>query len=161
MNIWWIRRDLRLGDNPALSSALQSADTVLPVFILDDHLLDKPAENRQAFLFDGLSAMESNLRKLGSGLIIRRGDPSVELPRLAAETGAGIVFAEADISPYARQRDAAVARQLNLHLVHGAEFYPPGAVRAPGEDHTRCLRPTVGPGKPCLSTVKSCRHLPL
>ena len=33
-SIWWIRRDLRLTDNPALHSALGQGQ-VIPVFILD------------------------------------------------------------------------------------------------------------------------------
>ena len=37
--IWWVRRDLRLRDNPALSTALESAAQVLPVFIIDPALL--------------------------------------------------------------------------------------------------------------------------
>ncbi|MBN2677881.1 MAG: deoxyribodipyrimidine photo-lyase [Anaerolineaceae bacterium] len=129
MNIWWIRRDLRLNDNAALSAALGERQSVLPVFILDDHLLGRPAEKRQSFLFAGLRALENDLVRLGSGLIIRRGHPAVELKRLAAESHASRVFAEADVSPYASQRDASVARQVDLHLVHGAGFYPPGAVK--------------------------------
>jgi deoxyribodipyrimidine photo-lyase len=129
MNIWWIRRDLRLDDNPALNAALRESGSVLPVFILDDHLLERPAGKRQAFLFCGLHALEQELKKLGSGLIVRRGDPSVELPRLAAEINADSVFAEMDVSPYARRRDAAVTRQANLQLVIGSSFHPPEAVR--------------------------------
>jgi deoxyribodipyrimidine photo-lyase len=129
MNIWWIRRDLRLDDNPALIAALQGNTPVLPVFILDDHLLDKPAEERQAFLLEGLHCLEADLKQRGSGLIIRRGDPALELPRLVAEVSSGPVFAEADVSPYARQRDAAVSRQVDLHLVLGGSFFPPDAVQ--------------------------------
>ncbi|MDY0019353.1 MAG: deoxyribodipyrimidine photo-lyase, partial [Anaerolineae bacterium] len=33
--LWWIRRDLRLADNPTLSTALARAERVLPVFVLD------------------------------------------------------------------------------------------------------------------------------
>ena len=130
MNIWWIRRDLRLADNPALTAALQADTTFLPVFILDEHLLNKPAEKRQAFLFTGLRILDEDLKRLGSGLIVRRGDSQQELPRLVAESGASSVFAEADVSPYARKRDAAVAREVDLHLMHGASFYPPAAVKA-------------------------------
>ncbi len=36
--IWWIRRDVRLHDAPALQSALAHG-TVVPAFILDDALL--------------------------------------------------------------------------------------------------------------------------
>jgi deoxyribodipyrimidine photo-lyase len=129
MNIWWIRRDLRLEDNPALSAALQTDGQLLPVFILDDHLLNKPADKRQAFLFAGMRILDEDLKHLGSSLIVRRGDPEQILPRLMIESGAVSVFAESDVSPYARKRDAAVARQLDLHLVHGAGYYPPMAVR--------------------------------
>ncbi len=131
MNIWWIRRDLRLADNPALAATLAAGGGVLPAFILDDALLSKPAENRQGFLFAGLRALDDDLRRLGSRLIVRRGDPQVEIPRLAREVSAVSVFAEADVSPYARQRDAAVAAQVNLRLVHGLGVHPAGAVTRP------------------------------
>ena len=36
--IWWVRRDLRLADNPALMAALAHASLV-PVFILDHAIL--------------------------------------------------------------------------------------------------------------------------
>ncbi|MST32752.1 hypothetical protein GHK86_08460, partial [Acidimicrobiaceae bacterium USS-CC1] len=35
--MWWVRRDLRLADNPALAAAAD-AGVVLPVFVLDDRL---------------------------------------------------------------------------------------------------------------------------
>lgn len=129
MNIWWIRRDLRLEDNQALTAALADGAGVLPVFILDEGLLVKPAEKRQGFLSAGLRALKGELNRRGSDLIIRRGDPAVELSRLAAECGADCVFAEADISPYARQRDAAVAKSVKLQLVHGLCVHPAGVVR--------------------------------
>ena len=33
--VLWIRRDLRMSDNPALSAALDRAGSLVPVFILD------------------------------------------------------------------------------------------------------------------------------
>ena len=109
--IWWARRDLRLADNQALHEAMLAAETVLPVFILDPALLSTFAasEKRLAFLFGGLRALDADLRERGSRLIVRRGDPATELVRLVNETGATAVFAEEDVSPYARRRDAAVA----------------------------------------------------
>jgi deoxyribodipyrimidine photo-lyase len=38
--IWWARRDLRLADNQALAAALARAETVIPVFIVKDLLVD-------------------------------------------------------------------------------------------------------------------------
>ncbi len=137
MNIWWIRRDLRLEDNPALTAALEPGTGVLPVFILDQHLLSKPAAPRQAFLFDGLRALDDSLRRLGSGLILRQGDPLRELILLVAESGAQRIYAEEDYSPYAVRRDAAVSRALDLHLVHGLGVHPPAAVVRPdGKPYT-------------------------
>ena len=41
INIFWIRRDLRLTDNTALFEALQGKYPVLPVFIFDQVIPDK------------------------------------------------------------------------------------------------------------------------
>jgi len=137
MNIWWVRRDLRLTDNPALSAAMADDAGVVPVFILDPLLLAKPAQKRQAFLFNGLRTLQQDLQKLGSGLIVRAGDPQSEIPRLAAELNAEKVFAEADISPYARRRDAGLAKIVELHLVEGLGIHPVNAIlKADGKPYT-------------------------
>ncbi len=129
-SIWWIRRDLRLHDNPALHRALELGD-VTPVFILDPAALDsryhRNAERRRAFLFDGLRALDADLRARGSRLIVRRGDPRQQLGQLLKETGAETVIAAEDYSPYARRRDEAVASAMNLELTGGI------AIRRPQE----------------------------
>jgi deoxyribodipyrimidine photo-lyase len=140
--LWWIRRDLRLGDNQALSAAFEQADQVVPVFVLDPVLLDSDdvGPKRVAFLFDGLRKLDAELRARDSRLVVRRGSPADELTALAAQTGAGAVFAEEDFSPYARQRDAEVTFRLR-----GYRSRLGG--RAPGNDRTSLLhligRPTV------------------
>ncbi len=71
--IWWLRRDLRLADNPALARALSYAGSVVPVFILDDRLLNSPysGARRISFLLEGLRRLNDDLRARGSRLIIR------------------------------------------------------------------------------------------
>jgi deoxyribodipyrimidine photo-lyase len=131
--IWWIRRDLRLTDNQALSAALAAAEQVLPVFILDPRLLASPytGDKRTAFLFDGLRALDADLRSRGSRLLVRRGDPAAVLAQLCHETGAGAVFAQRDYSPFAIRRDAAVqaALPVALHLEDGVAARPPESIR--------------------------------
>lgn len=140
--IWWIRRDLRLTDNPALQSALEAGSpsgtvSVIPVFILDPYLLSRPAPRRQAFLFNGLRAIDADLRKRGSYLIVRRGMPLEELRSLLANTGATTIFAEEDYTPYARQRDTKIARELPLQLVMGQVLQHPEFVKkADGDPYT-------------------------
>jgi len=128
--IWWIRRDLRLGDNPALSAALQAASHVLPLFILDDALLrsSRLGENRLRFLLEGLRQLDTDLRQRGSRLVVRSGDPHAVLSELISSEAAGAIYAEEDHSPYARQRDARISASLPLNLAGSAAILPPGAV---------------------------------
>ncbi|MFZ5918922.1 MAG: cryptochrome/photolyase family protein [Chloroflexota bacterium] len=137
--LWWLRRDLRLTDNPALAAALASADRVVPAFILDPALLDSPyvGEKRLAFLLAGLRQLDADLRARGSRLVVRRGDPQVELAALMYESNAEAILAEEDFSPYARNRDAQMAERLPLRLTGGLTVHPPDAVlKADGAPYT-------------------------
>lgn len=128
--IWWLRRDLRLTDNQALTAAMKHAGHIVPVFIFDPALLNSPyvGSKRLAFLLDGLHRLDEELQARGSRLIIRRGRPEAVLAALLAETEATAIFAEKDVSPYARCRDTTVARCLPLHLIDSLTVYPPTAV---------------------------------
>lgn len=126
--IWWIRRDLRLTDNPTLHAALMHARQVIPVFVLDPHLLARTPERRQHFLFNGLRAIEADLRRHGSCLTVRYGQPRFVLRELLAETRADSIFAEEDFTPYARHRDAQIADKLSLRLIDGQTVHHPSAV---------------------------------
>jgi deoxyribodipyrimidine photo-lyase len=127
--IWWIRRDLRLDDNPALQEAITHSDHLIPLFILDPTILSHPAEKRKSFLFDGLRALDASLRRQGSQLIVRQGEPQQVIAEVFETSGASAVYAEADYSPYARKRDHAVAARFPLWLVHGLTVFPPGLIQ--------------------------------
>ena len=128
--IWWIRRDLRLADNPALAAALAAGEQVVPAFVLDPILLNSSynSPRRTAFLLDGLRALDADLRARGSRLIVRGGDPEQVLAELRAEAGAASIFAQRDVSPYAVQRDRRVQRALPLVLTDGLSVHPQGEV---------------------------------
>jgi deoxyribodipyrimidine photo-lyase len=129
-SLWWVRRDLRLSDNPTLCAALASG-VVVPVFIVDPQLQRVTPEQRWAFLREGLNALEESLIARGSRLVMRTGRPVEVLQSLLMETGAEAIYAEEDFTPYARGRDARVAAQLPLRLVHGQTVHHPAAVRKP------------------------------
>jgi len=134
--LWWIRRDLRLTDNPALQAALE-AGSVIPAFILDPHLLSRPAPKRQAFMFNRLRSLDKDLHQRGSYLVIRSGEPLSVLHALLAETSADSIFAEEDYTPYARKRDSTIARELPLQLVLGQTAQHPEFVKkADGTPYT-------------------------
>ena len=128
-SIWWIRRDLRLTDNLALHSALE-AGSVIPVFILDP-AFSTLSTRRNNFLYEGLHALDQELRNRNSYLVLRKGKPLEELRRLFEETHADTIFAEEDFTPLARERDALIARILPLQLVHGQTVHHPKQVLKP------------------------------
>lgn len=131
VNVWWIRRDLRLHDNQALSAALEGSRQVLPLFILDPTLLSSPnvGAKRTAFLFASLRQLDEELKQKRSRLMILRGDPLLVLQRISSRLDLGGIFAEEDGSPYARRRDGRIAKELPLHLKPGLTVHPPGIVR--------------------------------
>ena len=45
INVFWLRRDLRLTDNVGFSEALKSDLPVLPIFIFDKKILDELPED--------------------------------------------------------------------------------------------------------------------
>jgi len=126
--ICWFRRDIRLRDNQALRTALSSADIVIPLFILDPHLLHIEAPCRKNFLFNNLRMLAHQLNELNCPLVIREGDPHSVLIRLSSEISATLITADADYSPYAIRRDKATAQRLPLKLAEGITLHPPGSV---------------------------------
>lgn len=158
-SIWWVRRDLRLHDNPALSEALLHGP-VTPVFILDPAVIGsrvhRNAKRRTAFLFAGLRQLDRDLHARGSRLVVRIGKPSEELPRLLSEADANAVFATEDYSPYARKRDTEVGATLDLRLTGGVAVRHPDDVRTAGGEPFRVFTPyrraweRLGPLEPPL-----------
>jgi deoxyribodipyrimidine photo-lyase len=141
--IWWIRRDLRLTDNPTLHTALGTLDQiqgkpddVIPVFILDP-IFSFRSPRRQSFLHAGLSALHKNLQTRGSYLVIRAGKPVDVLRQLMQETNTAAIYAEEDYTPYARSRDTLIADKLPLQLVLGQTVHHPEFVKkANGKPYT-------------------------
>jgi deoxyribodipyrimidine photo-lyase len=127
ISIWWIRRDLRLADNPALHAALQSG-WVIPVFILDP-IFEKHSARRKFFLYEGLHALDKQLRERKSYLVVRRGKPIEILRKLIQETDALRIFAEEDYTPYARKRDSEISNELLLELFAGQTVHHPEFVK--------------------------------
>jgi len=109
--IWWVRRDLRLSDNPALSAAVDSGRPVIPVFILDEVMEGHGACPRWR-LGLGAEAFGRALEARGSRLIFRRGKALDGLWELIEETGARAVHWSRAYDPDQIARDTAVKQAL-------------------------------------------------
>jgi deoxyribodipyrimidine photo-lyase len=108
-SIAWFRRDLRVHDHPALCAAAE-AERVVPVFVVDDRLLNAPP--RAWFLRRSLEELRGALRERGGDLVLRHGDPERELLALARQTGATAVHYTRDATPFAVRRDERVSAAL-------------------------------------------------
>ena len=140
--IVWLRRDLRLADQPAFHAAA-AAGPVIPVYVLDD----ETAKHRKLggasrwWLHHSLAALDRDLRRLGSRLILRRGKCEDVLPAIAAETGAREVHALRHHEPWWRNAERAVGKALDLHLHDGNYLTTPASLLTGGGNPYRIFTP--------------------
>jgi deoxyribodipyrimidine photo-lyase len=128
--VMWFRRDLRLGDNPALLEACES-DGVLPLFVLDPALWGPAGVPRRAYLAASLRALDASLRERRAGLSVVRGNPVRQVVLAAKAVGASRVHVAADYGPYGRRRDIDVQEALEEAGIELVRTGSPYAV-APG-----------------------------
>ncbi len=143
--VWWARRDLRLGDNPALLAAADAP--VVPLFVLDPVLWDSAGAARRARLLASLRSLDADLQaRYAVRLVIRRGSPSVVVPAVAREVRAASVQVTAETTPYGRRRDSAVraalvAQGCDLVATGTAYAIGPGTLRTGGGTAYRVFTP--------------------
>jgi deoxyribodipyrimidine photo-lyase len=139
-------RDLRVHDHEGLREAARAHNCVVPLFVLDDRLLDPRAANRLSFLTDSLADLRNSLRRLGSDLVVRRGDPVAETLRVARAGGAKTVFTSADSSSYAQSRERRLLSEcgregVELRAVDTTSVVSPGDLAPDERDHYRVFTP--------------------
>ncbi len=110
----WLRQDLRLADQRALVAALDQADRVVPVFVLDEAAAGdwKPGAASLWWLHHSLAALGRSLSDAGNRLVLRRGDSAAILASLAQETGAVAVHCGRTHEPWQRALEEKVAEAL-------------------------------------------------
>ena len=143
--ILWIRRDLRLADNPALAAALGEGGPVIPVFIRDAEVDGLGAAPKWR-LEQGLAAFAAALEAAGSRLILRSGEARAVLEALVDETGARAVHWNQLYDPGAIARDTEVKRALKARGVaaesHGGHLlFEPWTVETKQGGHFRVYTP--------------------
>lgn len=82
--IWWLKKDFRLADNPALTQALAEGQEVLPLFIIEPSALDSPetsARHLHSWL-DAVRELRRRIRKAGGELCVLHGEVLDLLPEV-------------------------------------------------------------------------------
>jgi len=123
----WFRRDLRLGDNPALLAAIENSDEIVPLFILDPKLIKQAGNKRLAYLANSLRSLDESL---GGKLHIVAGD-QVEVLK---GYNAAEVHISKEYEPYGAARDQRVVK-AGINLIETGSPYAvaPGRVRKPDD----------------------------
>ena len=130
-SIIWFRRDLRINDHPALLAAIESADQVIPLFILDKKQIDEAGDKLLAYMGQSLRALDESLRNC---LHIIEGDQVEVLKGLIAQYGVEEVHISAEYERYGAERDARV-EAAGIKLIRTGSPYAvtPGRVLKPSD----------------------------
>ncbi|WP_025762728.1 DASH family cryptochrome [Dyadobacter tibetensis] len=118
-SIVWFKTDLRVHDNETLIRALEQSDEVIPVFCFDmrqfrltSYGTQKTGAFRAQFILESVADLEANLRNLGAGLIVARGNPAEVLAKVAREYGAQKIFAKKEVAYEEKRTEDAVEAAL-------------------------------------------------
>jgi deoxyribodipyrimidine photo-lyase len=115
----WFKTDLRLEDNETLVKAIAQSEEIVPVYCLDDshfettaYRFNKTGSFRTQFLLESLQDLDRNLRAIGSGLIVVKGKPEIEIPKLVKNYQALKVFAKREVAFEEKQTEKLVQEEL-------------------------------------------------
>ena len=118
-SILWFKTDLRLEDNETLIKAIAQSEEIIPVYCFDDSHFEttkygfkKTGSFRAQFLLESLQDLDKSLRQLGSGLLIVKGKPEIEIPRIVQEYKAQKVFAKREVAFEEKQTEKLVQDEL-------------------------------------------------
>ena len=130
-SIIWFRRYLRINDHPALLAAIESADQVIPLFILDKKQIEEAGDKLLAYMGQSLRALDESL---GNRLHIIEGDQVEILKELIAMHGVEEVHISAEYERYGAERDSRV-EAAGIKLVRTGSPYAvtPGRVLKPSD----------------------------
>ena len=144
--IVWLRRDLRLADQPAFHCAAQEGP-VIPVYVLDDEAAGDHAYGGASrwWLHHSLESLDKSLGARRCKIVLRKGDAVSALVGIAKETGASAVHAIRHYEPWWREAEEALRDALpeecELVLHDGNYLMPPGAVTTGSGDCYKIYTP--------------------
>ncbi|WP_418264062.1 DASH family cryptochrome [Flavobacterium faecale] len=118
-SIVWFKTDLRVQDNETLLKAVEKSVSVLPVYCFDDaHFVTthfgfkKTGSYRATFLLESLKDLQKELKKRGADLLILKGKPEIEIPKIVTQYKIKKVFAKREVAFEEKQTERLVQNEL-------------------------------------------------
>ncbi len=144
----WFRQDLRIHDQAALAAAADTGRPVAPLYVLDDV---SPGPWRMGgasrwWLHGSLNSLASDLRRLGSPLVLRRGPAAEAVAAVAREIGAGAVYCTRHVEPFWCAADGELTgelagRGIEFRAFAGTTLFEPGSIAGKSGEPLRVFTP--------------------
>lgn len=141
--IWWLKKDFRLADNPALLDALSTQPPVTPIFILEPSALKSPETSafHVAAWLDGFRELRTALRQVGGEACLLRGEVIDVFDRLTRTIKIERVVSHEEVgSERTFARDRRFAEWCRNHGVRWDEFRQTGVFRGLRDRDDRAAR---------------------
>jgi deoxyribodipyrimidine photo-lyase len=155
----WLRQDLRLGDQPALTYAANSGRPVIPVYVFDTDPDQRPMGGASRWWLNrSLTSLNKDLARIGSNLILRRGKAAEVITTLIEEAGAEAIAWNRLYEPAAIARDAKLKaalkdQGLEVKSFNGALLNEPWTVETGSGGPYKVFTPYWRAAKAKLTTV--------
>lgn len=143
--IFWFRRDLRIHDNIGFYNALKNENNVLPLFIFDEHILQQfpnPNDPRLTFIYENISALDNEFKKLGSSILIEKGKPLDIFINIIEKYQVKAIYTNEDYEQYGINRDNEIEKfaiskgiKFNKYTDH-LIFHPSKVLKNDGSPYT-------------------------
>ncbi len=160
--IMWFRRDLRIKDNPALRAAHANGAPIIPVFILEDINCRNYGQLGSAskwWLHHSLTSLNNILSSIGSGLVLRKGEPAIVLTQLLKETNANSIYwnrryYKPEMESDKKLKETLTTANIEVHTFNGSLLREPWEVKTGSGGYYKVFTPywraikEIGPGRP-------------
>ena len=134
--IIWLRRDLRLADNPALHAGVQSGKPLILLYIDETNKGRALGAASKVWLHHSLISLSNSISEKGGQLILRRGPAADVLNDIIAKTGADEVHWNRRYEGWARENDQTLKTNLKSRGLR-AESYKANLLSEPWEVTTK------------------------
>ena len=131
VSIYWIRQDLRLSDNPALTASVKNG-SIIPIYILDDK---NPKEHKigsssKIWLHYSLQKLQ---KQFDNKLIFSKGNPEVILTELCQSESISNIFWNRVYEPWSISRDKKIKENMKkegveINTFNGSLLWEPWQV---------------------------------
>ena len=160
VSIYWIRQDLRLNDNPALTASVKNG-SIIPIYILDDK---NPKEHKigsssKIWLHYSLQKLK---KQFDNKLIFSKGNPEVILTELCQSESINNIFWNRVYEPWGISRDKKIKENMKregveINTFNGSLLWEPWQVLKNDGTPYRVFTPYYRRG--CLNANKPRRPL--